>query len=562
MSFTPYSPTTWTNGVTPASQTNMNHLETSYGLAVQTLPQYSVAGYVLYGLVASKDGVTANQLDVTAGVAWLLQTDNTIAFQLIASSAGPLTTSSPTATYYLDLNPDGSYSFATSHSGVANHLTICTVATDGSGNILTVTDTRPLNGILFPASTGSVGFGLPSTGGVGFDQMGSATTRGAVAPTAPTATVLAGGSMGTGNYGYVITYVSFYGETAAGTPGTCTTTSFHNQVALTNIPVSAARGVLARNIYRTHAGGSSYWLLATLSDNTTTTYTDTVADGSLSAVINPPTHPTMGAHQWLSNAGGFQAAIYGDGAVSFDGASITSDGSGDLSALTLSAGNGLTVTNGTVSVNSGGGALIVNSDSIKSGTTYLGFKNSSNTKLAEIKASGQVVASSATPSFTTTAGSVGTASGASFDSFDISEAYPVDQAYGPGWVLCPQEGDVFGACDHDNCPAAAVTSKGGALAIGAGQFSDLSEEELAEMAARPPVEQIALAGRVYVRTHDNSIKPRDLVCSDGAGGVRRVRSSQSSYTLGYALHSPLDGQVGIFVRPMWVGARRRGGRVN
>ena len=72
------------------------------------------------------------------------------------------------------------------------------------------------------------------------------------------------------------------GETyvGSGTPTSpvATTGGGNNTVNLSNIPVSSAPSVIAGKIYRTKAGGSTYWLLATIADNTTTTYTDTAAD--------------------------------------------------------------------------------------------------------------------------------------------------------------------------------------------------------------------------------------------------------------------------------------------
>ena len=153
----PYTATSWVNGTTPLSQTHLNNLETQYQLATQTFEQDLFTPFVLYGMVATKDASTANQLDVTAGVAFLLQTDSTVARQSISSSSGPLTTSAHTATYYLDLNPNGTYSFATSHSGTANYLTIAQVTTDGSGNISTVTDKRNLTAQALPTQSGSFG---------------------------------------------------------------------------------------------------------------------------------------------------------------------------------------------------------------------------------------------------------------------------------------------------------------------------------------------------------------------------------------------------------------------
>jgi hypothetical protein len=55
----------------------------------------------------------------------------------------------------------------------------------------------------------------------------------------------------------------------------------NKQVSLSSIPISASGGVTARKIYRTKAGQSVYWLLSTISDNSTTTYTDNIADADL-----------------------------------------------------------------------------------------------------------------------------------------------------------------------------------------------------------------------------------------------------------------------------------------
>jgi len=54
----------------------------------------------------------------------------------------------------------------------------------------------------------------------------------------------------------------------------------NRKVTLTNIPLGPV-GTVDRKIYRVEGGGSSLKLLTTISDNTTTTYTDDIADGSL-----------------------------------------------------------------------------------------------------------------------------------------------------------------------------------------------------------------------------------------------------------------------------------------
>lgn len=62
------------------------------------------------------------------------------------------------------------------------------------------------------------------------------------------------------------------------------------KVALTSIPVGTTGVTTQRLIYRTEAGGSTYYLLATIADNTTTTYTDNIADATL---ITQGAYPTV-----------------------------------------------------------------------------------------------------------------------------------------------------------------------------------------------------------------------------------------------------------------------------
>jgi hypothetical protein len=170
----PYVSHNWIVGDS-GTAARLNNIESQYLLATTTLEQDLVAPFVLSGLVSSKDGSVLNQLDVTSGVAFLIQTDGTLARQAIASSAGPLTTSSLSTTYYLDLNPNGSYSFATSHSGTTNYITIAQVNTDGSGNITTVTDARPLGLQFFPGAAGSLTFPSLATAGAITNVGGQAT---------------------------------------------------------------------------------------------------------------------------------------------------------------------------------------------------------------------------------------------------------------------------------------------------------------------------------------------------------------------------------------------------
>lgn len=107
--------------------------------------------------------------------------------------------------------------------------------------------------------------------------------------TGPSVAVGAAGAL-TGTYTYGVAYVTANGTTAPwpGTPPQVTVSS--QQVSVTNIPVGPA-GVTARLLYRSKPQTAStdvkdFYLVATIADNTTTTFTDNVADGSLGAPAN------------------------------------------------------------------------------------------------------------------------------------------------------------------------------------------------------------------------------------------------------------------------------------
>lgn len=123
-------------------------------------------------------------------------------------------------------------------------------------------------------------------------------------PGAPTVALagLGAGNLTNGAYTYQVTYVTALGETEAGTTsGTVTVVdaTTNGQVALSAIPVSSSSDVTSRKIYRTISGGTAYKLLTTIADNTTTTFTDNVADGSLGA-----TAPTINTTSGKILAGG------------------------------------------------------------------------------------------------------------------------------------------------------------------------------------------------------------------------------------------------------------------
>lgn len=115
------------------------------------------------------------------------------------------------------------------------------------------------------------------------------------APGAPTVATGAAGVL-TGTYFYKVTFVvGGVGETNSGTASASVAPS-SQQVSLTAIPTGTG-AVSSRNIYRTKAGGSQYFFLATVAGNVTTTYTDNTADGSLGTTISPAMNTTAGLFQ-------------------------------------------------------------------------------------------------------------------------------------------------------------------------------------------------------------------------------------------------------------------------
>lgn len=136
-------------------------------------------------------------------------------------------------------------------------------------------------------------------------------------PGVATLGLASGTTLGIGVYKYEVTFVNADGETSGGTSASITTTSTNQKVNLTAIPLGAS-GVTARKIYRTAVGGSTYKLVTTIADNTTTTYTDTTADSSLGATIpttNTTTAITDGAGMYTSAAGANHLVWAGGGNI-------------------------------------------------------------------------------------------------------------------------------------------------------------------------------------------------------------------------------------------------------
>src|SRR5687768_13008903 len=120
------------------------------------------------------------------------------------------------------------------------------------------------------------------------------------APTAALADPAAAGNVEDGAHSYKVTFVAGATETEAGTqsdPVTVVDKTTNGKVQITGIPISSDANVTARNIYRTIAAAdpdvaANYLLLDDIPDNTTTTFLDNIADGSLGAAA-PTTNDTV-----------------------------------------------------------------------------------------------------------------------------------------------------------------------------------------------------------------------------------------------------------------------------
>lgn len=109
------------------------------------------------------------------------------------------------------------------------------------------------------------------------------------APTAGPSVALSGAGALTGAYQYKVTFVSKWGGETNPGQASAPITASANQIGLSAIPIGGA-DVAERRLYRTLAGGSVYYLLATITNNTATVYTDNTSDINLSADPEPIDH--------------------------------------------------------------------------------------------------------------------------------------------------------------------------------------------------------------------------------------------------------------------------------
>ena len=136
--------------------------------------------------------------------------------------------------------------------------------------------------------------------GVDTNQVYNGTTcedMGVPVPTAPTLAVTTGGL--TGAYLYKVTYmIDSYQEGSASVASSSISPS--NQGVTVTIPTSSNTRVTHRKIYRTKANGSVYYLVATISDNTTTTYSDGTLDVSLGVTQAPTDYGVPASYRYVA----------------------------------------------------------------------------------------------------------------------------------------------------------------------------------------------------------------------------------------------------------------------
>lgn len=99
-------------------------------------------------------------------------------------------------------------------------------------------------------------------------------------PLAPTAADSGSAGNLNGAYTWRITFVGTDSTESEGGTISSSLSVTNKSVSLTNI-MTGTGAVTSRKVYRTVASGTQHKLVATISDNTTTTYTDNTADGSL-----------------------------------------------------------------------------------------------------------------------------------------------------------------------------------------------------------------------------------------------------------------------------------------
>ena len=133
---------------------------------------------------------------------------------------------------------------------------------------------------------------------------GVAFTRHGIYPPTDTASYVTGaGGNPNGAYSYKFTYVNSASVESDASTFSTTLTVAASKIEISSIPVAAQSfGVNSRNIYRTVASGATFFRVGSISDNTTTVFSDNIADASLGALAPvdkgvPPKYTTIIYHK-------------------------------------------------------------------------------------------------------------------------------------------------------------------------------------------------------------------------------------------------------------------------
>ena len=181
------------------------------------------------------------------------------------------------------------------------------------------------------------------------------------APTAaPTIAALpVPGNVNIGLHYYVYTFVTVVGETTVSPYAGITIAAGSQQVSVTGISISPDSRVIARKLYRTGAGQPYYAdmkLVATINDNTTTTYTDNLLDASRTGASNNYYRDNTTCRYFTKNGAtagflGTNNTVFGAGA--YPGLVSGTATGGTNTCLGVGAGSGLTTGNQNIIISNG-----------------------------------------------------------------------------------------------------------------------------------------------------------------------------------------------------------------
>jgi hypothetical protein len=236
------------------------------------------------GIANGSGGITLTNTGVTA----------------LSGTANQINVSGSTGSVTLSLPQDIAVTSTPTFGGLTlSGLTAGSIPFIGSGGVLSQNNSQ----LFWDNANGRLGIGTTSptsklsvSGDISLDN-GNILLSQVVGATAPTVNINSSAGNLNGTYYYMVTFVTATGETDSGSYEPPSVTPINQQVNITNIPTSSDSRVIARKIYRTVANPTDmrlYKFLVTINDNTTTTYTDNIADVSLGSDIH-----------WINTTGGY-----------------------------------------------------------------------------------------------------------------------------------------------------------------------------------------------------------------------------------------------------------------